>query len=44
MEEVKNLECSLEELAAVRGAERSEGHHRNWGSPPWPCEQEPETV
>jgi hypothetical protein len=36
MEEAKTLECSLEEIPGVEGAERSEGDGGNWGDPPRP--------
>ena len=36
MEEVKSLECSLEELSGVEGVERSEGDGGNWGGRPRP--------
>ena len=36
MEEVKSLECSLEELPGVEGVERSDGGDGNWGDPPRP--------
>ena len=36
MEEVKILECNLEELPGVEGSERSEGDDGNWGGLPRP--------
>ncbi len=36
MEEVQNLDCSLEELPGVEGVERSDGGGGNWGGPPRP--------